>query len=237
MTDIKDIEKLVKDINDSMTEMSKEKPAITRIPSNFEIIFSGVSNEIGIQTLFSDKVDAAIGKLFDAIVSGNFDTALNGANKFEDILNRSNISGDQAFEGELSKRIMNVISNSVSSSKFNKTKSNIKKALLVLKDLNKDAKTEKDPEKRKKLMDASFAIKRVLTIVMKIYKMRKKITVRVKNGINTIVNEDTINEVLIQSDSDEAFKKNIKTEIAAGRSQKQAVAIAYAIKRKNSKKK
>jgi len=37
---------------------------------------------------------------------------------------------------------------------------------------------------------------------------------------------------LIKSTSDKAFSKNIKAEIAAGKPQKQAVAIAYSVKRK-----
>lgn len=36
---------------------------------------------------------------------------------------------------------------------------------------------------------------------------------------------------LIYSDSDEAFKKNVETEIKAGKPRKQALAIAYKIKR------
>jgi hypothetical protein len=36
---------------------------------------------------------------------------------------------------------------------------------------------------------------------------------------------------LIKSKSKQAFKKNVKTEIAAGKPPKQAVAIAYATKR------
>lgn len=44
------------------------------------------------------------------------------------------------------------------------------------------------------------------------------------------------NEKLIQSSSDKAFKKNIATEIKAGKPQKQAVAIAYDVKRKNESK-
>ena len=36
---------------------------------------------------------------------------------------------------------------------------------------------------------------------------------------------------LIKSKSKSAFSKNIKTEIAAGKPQKQAVAIAYSVKR------
>jgi hypothetical protein len=37
---------------------------------------------------------------------------------------------------------------------------------------------------------------------------------------------------LIKSKSPKAFKENIKAEIAAGKPQKQAVAIAYSVKRK-----
>lgn len=40
---------------------------------------------------------------------------------------------------------------------------------------------------------------------------------------------------LIKSKSKKALKKNIQTEIQAGRSPKQAVAIAYATKRKAKK--
>lgn len=41
---------------------------------------------------------------------------------------------------------------------------------------------------------------------------------------------------LTKSKSKEAFQKNVKTEIAAGKPPKQAVAIAYATKRAATKK-
>lgn len=41
---------------------------------------------------------------------------------------------------------------------------------------------------------------------------------------------------LVKSSSKEAFKKNISQEIKAGKPQKQAVAIAYDIQRKATKK-
>ena len=41
---------------------------------------------------------------------------------------------------------------------------------------------------------------------------------------------------LIKSTKPEAFKKNIKTEVAAGKPVKQAVAIAYSEKREAAKK-
>ena len=42
---------------------------------------------------------------------------------------------------------------------------------------------------------------------------------------------------LKKSTSKKAFTENVKTEIAAGKPQKQAVAIAYAVKRAAAKKK
>lgn len=42
---------------------------------------------------------------------------------------------------------------------------------------------------------------------------------------------------LVKSPSKEAFRKNVKAEIAAGKPQKQAVAIAYATKREAQKSK
>lgn len=42
---------------------------------------------------------------------------------------------------------------------------------------------------------------------------------------------------LIKSKSKKAFKKNIKTEMAAGKPQKQALAIAYSQARKASRRK
>jgi len=41
---------------------------------------------------------------------------------------------------------------------------------------------------------------------------------------------------LVKSTSKNAFRKNVKTEMAAGKPQKQAVAIAYNVKRDAAKK-
>ena len=42
---------------------------------------------------------------------------------------------------------------------------------------------------------------------------------------------------LIKSKSKKAFSANVKAEIAAGKPQKQAVAIAYSVKRRSGRKK
>ena len=44
------------------------------------------------------------------------------------------------------------------------------------------------------------------------------------------------NVPLVKSTSKEAFRKNVKAEIASGKPQKQAVAIAYSVKREAAKK-
>ena len=41
---------------------------------------------------------------------------------------------------------------------------------------------------------------------------------------------------LVKSSSKNAFRKNIKAEVAAGKPQKQALAISYAVKREAAKK-
>jgi hypothetical protein len=41
---------------------------------------------------------------------------------------------------------------------------------------------------------------------------------------------------LVKSKSEKAFSKNVKTEMKAGKPQKQAVAIAYSVKRQAQKK-
>ena len=41
---------------------------------------------------------------------------------------------------------------------------------------------------------------------------------------------------LVKSTSKEAFRKNVKAEVTAGKPQKQALAIAYSVKREAAKK-
>lgn len=41
---------------------------------------------------------------------------------------------------------------------------------------------------------------------------------------------------LVKSKSDAAFRKNVKAEVASGKPQKQAVAIAYSVQREAAKK-
>lgn len=56
---------------------------------------------------------------------------------------------------------------------------------------------------------------------------------RMTNEIINKAKKDSVEDDLIESASEEAFKKNIETEIKAGKPVEQAVAIAYSIQRKH----
>jgi hypothetical protein len=56
------------------------------------------------------------------------------------------------------------------------------------------------------------------------------------DGVVDIIKVDDLKEDLIQSSSDKAFKKNVNTELKAGKPMKQALAIAYSIKERNEMK-
>lgn len=64
--------------------------------------------------------------------------------------------------------------------------------------------------------------------------VNKDIIKNLINFLNKTVNMDNTMP-LNKSNSKKAFKENIKTEIKAGKKPKQAVAIAFSIKRKSSK--
>jgi hypothetical protein len=69
-------------------------------------------------------------------------------------------------------------------------------------------------------------------------KVYDKFTTSVINGNSVVsaLNSVGIKDELIQSGSEEAFKKNIATEIEAGKDPKQAAAIAYSVQRENDNK-
>jgi hypothetical protein len=54
----------------------------------------------------------------------------------------------------------------------------------------------------------------------------------VRNGQEIGQNGEEVTMPLVKSASKEAFRKNVKTEMAHGKPQKQAVAIAYTTQRK-----
>lgn len=160
------------------------------IPSGINMSLSGIGSERAIAFLFSPNIDKLIDNILDICINGKFDVLNDMINKLVGYCDTMGI-GSGFFGGKIGSNVILTIKNSVNSIKFQKTASKIKKVLLVLKNLQKTAKTYKDPVERQKYEDAIYAIKSVVSIVATLYKNRAKINGRVIKGINNIIFEDT----------------------------------------------
>ena len=183
--------KYLEDLNNSIEELQKQKnDSIDEkdIPSNFKIIMSGVSDSKALDFLFSSGLDKIVDKLFELITVGNFENLNNSLDQINKIFEKLGL-GEGSFEGPVSKTLVANIQRSISSINFNKTKSNIKKCLLVIKNLKQQSKVIDDKEIKKKYLESVYALKRVLKLVSKIYKARKLIDEKVKRGLKNIIKE------------------------------------------------
>lgn len=186
----KSIDELLDSINAAVDEIHKHPTKIEKAPSTLEIVLSGVSNEKGVGFLFSNSVDNLVNNLLSQASSGNLGFKID-EKAITNIFDKFGI-GEGSFEGPISRAIVDTIDKSISSSRFQSTKSKLKKVMLVYKELKKKRKEfEDNPELRKKYDDAIYALKKILTLVWKIIKSKKVITVRVSRGLHNIVNEST----------------------------------------------
>lgn len=184
----KSLADLVDSLNNSIDDLRKDKIPTNNLPSNLSIMLSGVSDQIGIQTLFSPKVDSVLNGLFDNIMSGKFDSVISGATNLNDLVDSlGDRIGENYFKGDISKRLLGTISNSINSQQFVNTKSKMKKALLVIKDVKQEGKTITDKGEKKKFDQAVYALKKTMKVAITIYKQRKKITDRVIKGLKYAV--------------------------------------------------
>ena len=191
MQDNDSLVKYLEDLNNSIEELQKQKnDSIDEkdIPSNFKIIMSGVSDSKALDFLFSSGLDKIVDKLFELITVGNFENLNNSLDQVNKIFEKLGL-GEGSFEGPVSKTLVANIQRSVSSINFNKTKSNIKKCLLVIKNLKQQSKVIDDKEIKKKYLESVYALKRVLKLLTKIYKARKLIDEKVKRGLKNIIKE------------------------------------------------
>lgn len=155
----------------------------------------GLGSIQSLNFLFSPTMDKAIDLLLDVTINGKFDIALEKLNQFVKMFDSMGI-GQGLFNGQIGSHVIQTIRASVNSIKFQKTSSKIKKALLVLKNLQKQVKKFKDPEMKQKYEDAVYAIKSIVSVIAQLYKYRKKINDKVLKGLGTIVFESEDNEVI-----------------------------------------
>ena len=190
------LNELITSLNSSIEDIRQHPTKVDRIPSNFEIMVRGISSSSALDMLFSPKIDDLLNNLFKQIETGNFDKILSNQDSIEKLMN--SLFGEGSFKGPVSQSVLNSISATVQSRRYQEMKSNLgksmvalKKSNLVLKNLQKNKKQFKDkPEEYKKYKDAVYAIKQVLKFAARIYRNRKIINKKVFDGLNNIVHEN-----------------------------------------------
>lgn len=190
------LNELITSLNSSIEDIRQHPTKVDRIPSNFEIMVRGISSPSALDMLFSPKIDDLLNNLFKQIETGNFDKILSNQDSIEQLMN--SLFGEGSFKGPVSQSVLNSISATVQSRRYQEMKSNLgksmvvlKKSNLVLKNLQKNKKQFKDkPEEYKKYKDAVYAIKQVLKFAARIYRNRKIINKKVFDGLNNIVHEN-----------------------------------------------
>lgn len=194
----KTIAELVDSINSSIEEMREEQidpKKAKELPSDFEILISGVNGASGMESLFSPAIDKLLSKMFELIVNGDYESILTYEGQIKRVSNA--IFGEGSFQGPVSTRILSNLQNTMGSYKYNtmksclgKTMTNLKKVRLIMKNLKKGEKGINDKEELQKYRDAIYAIKQVLKMAEKVYRNRKLVNQKVYRGIKNIIHEE-----------------------------------------------
>lgn len=191
MTDIKEIEQLLDEINDSANELWSRKKEIKQsdLPSNIRLMFTGVKNTKALDYLFSARLDELLEKLLDLAMSGdllmNAEKYLTSEEEVKKLFDSLGF-GEGSFEGPVSKTVLGTIRKSMESEKYRKLSNDAKKVKLLYRQLSlKRWSFIGKPELKKQYDKAFFAIKKILLTIANVYKNR----VRIVNGLSAIINE------------------------------------------------
>jgi len=194
--DLRELEALIDDLNGSITDLRDKQVDIkdSDLPSNMNLMLSGVSNSRAVDFLFSKNLDKVMDQLMSLVMSGDIEKILSSEAELKEILKAVGF-GDDSFKGPISRSVMRSIKLSTDSKKFNSTTNSIKKVMLVMKNLKRQGKHIVDKEQKRKYDEAVYAIKQVVKMVSKVYKNRKLIKDKFYKGVNHIVNEE--NDMII----------------------------------------
>jgi hypothetical protein len=188
---LKDIEKLINEINKSADELRKKKIEVKEkdLPSNMSLMFTGVSNSKALDFLFSSRLDTLLEKLMTLAMSGELMTNIEKFFTNEEDIKKLFDSigfGEGTFEGPVSKTILQSIQDSMESDKYKKAKNDTQKIKTIYKNLKvKWFSFWNKPKERKKFEEAMYAIEKILKIVAQVYKNRVKLL----KGLGNIVTE------------------------------------------------
>lgn len=191
----KTVSELIDELNSSITYMDDHQiKSDDKLPSNFEILMSGINGQAGMTSLFSPNIDKLISKLFELIINGDYATIMQYQDEIRSISDF--IFGKGSFQGPISTTILNSLQNTMTSYKYNNTKAYLGKTLgtykkirLIQKNLKKDGKnlSKQDQEKYR---EALYAIKQILKFASAVYKQRKLVNRKVYNGVHNIIHEE-----------------------------------------------
>jgi hypothetical protein len=194
MKDIKEIERIVADINRSADSMRKNKKKFKDIktdelPSNIRMMIPGISGSKALEVLFSTRIDVLLDNLLTMAMSGEL---VNNVEKFlrneEELKKFLDSLGFEkgSFEGPVSSTVLGTIRDSMNSPEYYSIDSDSKRVAFVYKKLRmKWWSFWNKPDLRKKYERALEAIKQILLIVANVYKNREKIL----SGLGSIVKD------------------------------------------------
>lgn len=181
---------LLDDINNSIKSLQANRIEPSHVPGTFSMMFSGSSKPSAIQFIFDNKLDKYIDQLLDLIMSGKIDEALDKVKYVINDFDKIDIDANKIFTSEVSKNFIFALKKATESSKFQKTKNNVQKIMVTIKELKRKAKNINDPKIRKKYEDTVYAFNKVLKVIASVYKSRKHINDRVLAGINNFMEEN-----------------------------------------------
>ena len=185
------IQQYLDSINNSIEELRQNKKEIKDddLPSNFKLMMNGANNSKVLNFIFDTRLDVVIDKVLDNLLNGNLDAIDKYLESISKIFETLGL-GKGAFSGPVSQLLMNNIMSSLNSINFVSTDNKIKKIIHVLNNLKKQSKDINNKELRKKYNESLYAFKKVLKFIAKVYKNRRIITNRVRQGLHYAVNEN-----------------------------------------------
>jgi hypothetical protein len=201
-----DLQSTLNSINDNINKLEQTRKDIknnkdTISDTRIFLKMSGLDNTKVAQLLYDTKLDHSIDNMVNMFMQGDYKSIA----KYSDVIAKvfSDVGlGKGSFSGPVSQIFVQNLLNSIDSMNFNKTNDNIKKMMIVLKNMKKQTKTIQDKEVRKKYKEAVKAFRKIISIIAKTYKNRRIIA----TGIHNMVNESCTPTMTLNISSDESLE-------------------------------
>lgn len=184
-------------INSNIAQLEEKRKELNKHPEKLSdtrifMHIAGLDNSKAVQLLYSLNLDNAIDSVVQKFLNGDISDVSKYADKISKVLEMVGING-KSFSGEVSQIFLSTLKQSVNNQDFQKSKSNIDKMLMVLKNMKRETKVIDDPAVKKKYKEALLAFKKIIQLIKKVMKDRRIIM----TGINNVVNEEVSGEKIL----------------------------------------